>query len=74
MSQQPPSRRFRTYRTTVTGLPANPKFIDLPCGCRVINDESHVVKSEALNVVIVQCLECKLIIGLSPLSAVESVS
>jgi hypothetical protein len=65
---------FKTYRCQVTGLPANPKFIELPCGCRVLNDEIHKVENEALNIVIIQCLECKKIIGLSPVFAIQNVS
>jgi hypothetical protein len=63
--------KLKTYPTKVVGLPANPKYTELPCGCRVMNEEIHVAKNEALNIVIAQCLECKKIIDISPASAIQ---
>lgn len=62
---------FKTFRSQVTGLPANPKYTELPCGCRVINPEIHVVKNEYLNIILAQCLECKKIIDISPAKVLE---
>jgi hypothetical protein len=65
--------KIKAYPTKVTGLPANPKYDDLPCGCRVLEGQVLVVRNEALNIVIAQCLECKLIVDISPASAIEKV-
>ena len=67
--------KLKTYPTTVMGLPANPKYIDMPCGCRVLDGNNiHVVKNETLNISIVQCLNCKKIIDVRPVSTIENVS
>ncbi len=66
--------KLQTYPVKVTGLPANPKYIDMPCGCRVLDGNNiHAAKNEIMNISIIQCRQCKLIIDVRPVSTIENV-
>jgi uncharacterized protein (UPF0305 family) len=64
---------LRSYPSKVRGLPANPKYVELPCGCRVLEnaDVYHTVRNEQLNILLAQCLECGKVIDIRPAEALD---